>query len=108
LADVALRQGEIDLAYKINNRIRVLDPRSFYGQYIPALAYEASSKPAEAIKFREKLIELDPWNTSNMLQLIKDYLAVGDKSSAKKVAENIKRNYPGSQADIDASALLVG
>jgi tetratricopeptide (TPR) repeat protein len=108
LADVALRQGEIDLSYKINDRIRELDPRSFYGHYLPALAYEASSKPAEAIKFREKLIELDPWNTSNMLQLIKDYLAVGDKSSAKKVVEIIKRNYPGSQSDIDASALLVG
>jgi O-antigen ligase len=108
LADVALRQGEIDLAYKINDRIREIDPRSFYGHYLPALAYEASSKPAEAKKFREKLIELDPWNTSNMLQLIKDYLAVGDKSSANKVAEMIKRNYPGSQSDIDASALLVG
>jgi hypothetical protein len=108
LADVALRQGEIDLAYKINDRIRELDPRSFYGHYLPALAYEASSKPAEAIKFREKLIELDPWNTSNMLQLIRDYLAVGDKSSAKKVSEIIKRNYPGSPADIEASTLLAG
>jgi tetratricopeptide (TPR) repeat protein len=108
LADLALRQGEIDLAYIINDRIRELDPRSFYGHYLPALAYEASSKPAEAIKFREKLIELDPWNTSNMLQLIKDYLAVGDKSLAKKVAETIKRNYPGSPADIEASTLLAG
>jgi len=107
LADVALRQGEIDLAYKINDRIREIDQRSFYGNYLPALAYEASSKPAEALKFRKKLIELDPWNTSNMLQLIKDYLAIGDKSSAEKVVELIKINYPGSQSDIDASALLV-
>jgi O-antigen ligase len=108
LADVALRQGEIDLSYEISSRIRELDPRSFYGQYLPALAYEATGKLGEAISFREKLVALDPWNTSNMLQLIKDYMAIGDKSSAKKVVEIIKRNYPGSQSDIDASALLVG
>ena len=108
LADVALSQGEIDLSYQIANRIRELDARSFYGQYLPAIAYEATSKPAEAIKFREKLVQLDPWNTSNMLQLIKNYLAVGDRTKARDIAVLIKENYPGSQSDIDASALLVG
>jgi hypothetical protein len=108
LTDVALGQGEIDLSYKIASRIRQLDARSFYGQYLPAIAYEATSKPAEAIEFREKLVELDPWNTSNMLQLIKNYLAVGDKAKATTTASRIKQNYPGSQADVDAAALLVG
>jgi O-antigen ligase len=108
LADVALGQGEIDLSYKIATRIRQLDDRSFYGQYFPALAYEATSKPADAIKFREKLIEIDPWNTSNMLQLMKNYLAVGEKTKATTTALRIKQNYPGSQADIDAAALLAG
>ena len=108
LADVALRQGEIDLSYQIDNRIRQLDARSFYGHYLPAVALEATSKPADAIKYREKLVELDPWNTSNMLQLIKNYLAVGNKEKAAATAALIKRNYPGSQSDIDAEALLVG
>jgi two-component SAPR family response regulator len=108
LTDVALGQGEIDLSYQIADRIRQLDSRSFYGQYLPAIAYEATSKPAEAIKFREKLVELDPWNTSNMLQLIKNYLAVGDKAKATTTASIIKQNYPESQADVDAAALLVG
>jgi O-antigen ligase len=108
LTDVALGQGEIDLSYQISDRIRQLDSRSFYGQYLPAIAYEATSKPAEAIKFREKLVELDPWNTSNMLQLIKNYLAVGNKEKASATAALIKQNYPGSQSDIDATALLVG
>ena len=107
LADVALSQGEVDLSYQIADQIRKLDARSFYGQYLPAIAFEATSKPAEAIKFREKLVELDPWNTSNMLQLIKNYLAVGDRKKASETAALIKRNYPGSQADIDSAALLV-
>ena len=108
LADIALSQGEIELSYIVNNRIRELDPRSFYGHYLPAIAYEATSKPADAVKFREKLIELDPWNTSNMLQLIKNYLATGDRAKAAATAALIKQIYPGSQSDIDAAALLVG
>jgi O-antigen ligase len=108
LADLALGQGEIELSYLINDRIRELDSRSFYGHYLPAIAYEATSKPAKATVFREKLVELDPWNTSNMLQLIKDYMAVGNKNEAARVIEIIKRNYPGSPAEIEATALLVG
>ena len=105
---MALSQGEIDLSYKIDDRIRELDARSFYGQYFPALALEATGKPADAVKFREKLVELDPWNTANMLQLMKNYLAIGNKAKASAISELIKQNYPGSQADLDASALLVG
>jgi hypothetical protein len=33
---------------------------------------------------------------------------VGEKASAEEIVALIKRNYPGSQSDIDASALLVG
>jgi O-antigen ligase len=108
LADVALRQGEIDLSYEISSRIRELDPRSFYGQYLPALAYEATGKPGEAISYREKLVVLDPWNTSNMLQLIKNYMALDEKAKASAIAKKINENYPGSPADLEASTLLAG
>lgn len=108
LADVALRQGEIDLSYEISSRIRELDPRSFYGQYLPALAYEATGKPGEAISYREKLVVLDPWNNSNMLQLIKNYMALNERAKALAIADKIKENYPGSPADLEASTLLAG
>lgn len=108
LNDIALRQGEIDLSLRMSERIREIDPRSFYGQYLPAIAYEATSNPAKASIFREKLVELDPWNTANMLQLIKNYLAIGDRAKAAATAALIKQIYPGSQSDIDAAALLVG
>jgi O-antigen ligase len=108
LTDIALRQGEIDLSYEISSRIRELDPRSFYGQYLPALAYEATGKPGEAILFREKLAVLDPWNTSNMLQLIRNYIALDQKAKASAIAKRINEIYPGSPADIEASTLLAG
>jgi O-antigen ligase len=108
LANIALQSSNADLANQISDRVRQLDARSYYGHYFPAIAYEGSGKIAEAIKSREKLIELDPWNTANMLQLIKDYLAVSDRGNATRIAAKIKENYPGSQSDIDATALLVG
>jgi O-antigen ligase len=106
LNDIALRQGEIDLSLGMSERIREIDPRSFYGQYLPAIAYEATGKPTEAIEFRKKLLKLDPWGNANMIQLIKNYLAVDNRGEAEALAAKIRENYPGSQSDIDAAALL--
>ena len=66
------------------------------------------NKRSDAIKYRERLKELDPWNNASLIELIKNYLSAGDKASAAEIAALIKQNYPGSQSDIDASALLVG
>lgn len=106
LNDIALRQGEIELSLNISKRIREIDPRSFYGQYLPAIAYEAISRPREAIKYRETLLKLDPWGTGNMLQLMRDYIAAGDEDSAISVKKKISDLFPGSQASIDAESLL--
>jgi O-antigen ligase len=106
LNDIALRQGELELSLKMSERIREIDPRSFYGQYLPAIAYEATGKPTEAIEFRKKLLKLDPWGNANMIQLIKNYLAVGNRGEAEVLAAKIRENYPGSQSDTDAAALL--
>jgi hypothetical protein len=85
-----------------------VDSRSYYGNYFAAFALEALNKRSEAIRYRERLKELDPWNNASLIELIKNYLSVGNRESAAEIASLIKRNYPGSQSDIDASALLVG
>ena len=59
------------------------------------------------IKYREALLKLDPWGSDGQVELIKNYLVAGNKESAQEIAALIKRNYPGSKADIDASALLI-
>jgi O-antigen ligase len=108
LADLAFRQGAIVDGLKMVDRINEVDQRSYYGNYYAAVVYETSEKKSEAIKYRERLKELDPWNNTSLVELIKDYLSVGNKAAAVEIAALIKRNYPGSQSDIDASALLVG
>jgi O-antigen ligase len=108
LANLAFTQNAINEAFVMIDQINKVDNRSYYGNYFAAFALEALNKRSEAIKYRERLKELDPWNNSSLIELIKDYLSVDNKASAREVATLIKRNYPGSQSDIDASALLVG
>jgi len=108
LANLALIQNAANEAFVMIDQVNKIDSRSYYGNYFAAFALEALNKRSEAIKYRERLKELDPWNNSSLIELIKDYLSVGNKASAAEIAALIKRNYPGSQSDIDASALLVG
>ena len=108
LANLAFTQNAINEAFVMIDQINKVDNRSYYGNYFAAFALEALNKRSEAIKYRERLKELDPWNNASLIELIKNYLSVGNKASAVEVAALIKRNYPGSQSDIDASALLVG
>jgi hypothetical protein len=108
LANLAFTQNAIDEAFVMIDQINEVDSRSYYGNYFAAFALEALNKRSEAIKYRERLKELDPWNNASLVELMKNYLSVGNKASAQEIATLIKRNYPGSQSDIDASALLVG
>jgi O-antigen ligase len=108
LANLAFTQNAVSEAFVIIEQINKIDSRSYNGNYFAAFALEALNKRSEAIKYRERLKELDPWNSASLIELIKNYLSVGNKASAEEIAALIKRNYPGSQSDIDASALLVG
>jgi O-antigen ligase len=108
LANLAFTQNAVNEAFVMIDQINRIDSRSYYGNYFAAYAFEALSKRSDAIKYRERLKELDPWNNASLIELIKNYLSVGDNASAAEIAALIKRNYPGSQSDIDASALLVG
>ena len=108
LANLLFRQGANLDGLKMTDRVIEVDPRSYYGNYFAAVVNESAGKQADAIKYRERLKTLDPWNNASLIELAKDYLAVGDKDSADSIVALIKKNFPGSQADIDASALLVG
>ena len=106
LANLALTKNLPNEALRIIQRVNEIDKRSYYGNYFAAIAHESKGNIGEAIEYRKKLLKLDPWGTQNMLQLIKNYLTEGMQAEAVQIGESISRNYPGSQADIDARALL--
>ena len=107
LSVLAFQNSDLVSGDSILDRIFELDERSYYANYFRAFTLETVGKRSDAIKYREALLFLDPWNTVSQIELIRNYLAIGNRASAHQVAALIKGNYPGSQSDIDASALLV-
>ena len=108
LSALSFKNSDLVTGDSILDRVFALDERSYYANYFRAFTLEAVGKKSEAIKYRERLKVLDPWNNVSLIELIKNYLSVGNKASAAEIAALIKQNYPGSQSDIDAAALLVG
>ncbi|MCX6428082.1 MAG: O-antigen ligase family protein [Actinobacteria bacterium] len=106
--DFALQLDDKPLALSYAKKALALDPRSYYGNYLSALANEMQGKFAEAIDFRVKITQTDIWNTNNMLELTKDYVKVKDLSSAKAMASKIATLKPESDNAKAALALLNG
>jgi O-antigen ligase len=106
LANLALSKNSPRESLIIINRINEIDSRSYYGNLFAAIVYEAVSEPRKALKYRENLLILDKWGTDNMLQIMRIYLTLGDKASAKAIRDKISNYFPGSQAQTEANNLL--
>ncbi len=108
LADIALRSSEFDLAFKILSTINQQNPRSLNGNYLAAIGYEMSKKYEAAIPYRRRLMVIDRWSTPNMLVLVKDYVQVGDLTSARTVSRRISELRPNGGDAIAAEAAIKG
>lgn len=108
LADLALRVSDSELALKFTKLIMQKDPESWNGNFLSASAYEVSGKPELAIPYRLRLVELDPWNAQNMLQIVKDYLAIKDVANAKAMADKIAQFVPRRGEADTADTLIKG
>jgi O-antigen ligase len=75
------------------------DPEDWISWWFMASAYEQSGERVKAIPSRLKTVELDPWNTSVLLELAKNQLAAGDVAGFEESKKNILRISPnGSDA----------
>jgi tetratricopeptide (TPR) repeat protein len=99
----------IDKAWKesiaAGKRAVAIDSQDWVSWWFIASAYEESGDRVAAIPARQKTVELDPWNTSVLLELAKDQLAAGDKSSFEKSKSEILRINP-TGADAQAVSSL--
>ncbi|MBI3429728.1 MAG: O-antigen ligase family protein [Actinobacteria bacterium] len=108
LSDIALRIDKIDLALNLASQVIKLDPKSNYGNQLSAIAYERSKKYQKAITFRKRVVELDPWNLPNMVEIVRDYVALKDLPNAKAIAEEINKIQPNGDLAKAAVALIKG
>jgi O-antigen ligase len=102
MASNLAQAGYVDEAFTQINREIQADPRDYGAYGIKASFYEQLHQYNNAIPARIKMYELDPWGAQNLLTLGQDYLAVGDKSSARKYGlkimemKSIGKPQPGS------------
>jgi O-antigen ligase len=108
LSSLALSRGFTDIGEKAIDRNLSLDNRSFYAYSFKAQIFESRNDLASANINRIKLLELAPWNTSNMLQLATNYLKLGEKEKAVNLASRITDIYPGGPDDLQAKKLFAG
>jgi O-antigen ligase len=99
----------IDKAWKETisaaNRAVSKDPEDWVSWWFMASAYEESGDRVAAIPARKKTVELDPWNTSVLLELAKDQLAAGDRPAFEMSKSEILRINP-TGADAQAVSSL--
>ena len=112
LSDLAFSLGypplNPPLALTLSKEVLTKDPRSYTGNYISAQASEAIKDFIGAIPYRVHLLTLDPWNTANMLTLVKDYVAVNDLIQAKEMSAKISALNPSSEDAKTAAGLVHG
>ena len=106
LSNLALRQNAVDEAIEMIDKVNSIDSRSYYGKYFAAVVYENKGDFDKANSYRTEITRIDPWNTKNMLQMVRNYLALDDRESANKIAAKIAKIYPDSAENIEAVTLL--
>lgn len=108
LSDLAMRIANPSLANEFANEAMQRDPRSYNAHLLTAISFETQGKFAEAISPRVELMKLQPWSPDNMLQLVKDYLQVGEREKARRVSAQLSRTMPKSDLATQAALLVKG
>jgi len=85
LYDMGYNQDAISLLEKLT----VEDSRNLDVLTIISSYYERDGNITAAIESRKRIISLDPWNSTNYLQLAYDYKFIGDKLNQKAMLDKV-------------------
>ena len=78
------------------------NPRNLDTLLFLSLTYERLNKTSNAITYREKIVEFDPWNAVNYLALGKNYKATGDLVKSKAMLDKILSFASQTQTAVQA------
>jgi O-antigen ligase len=84
-----IKAGFTDEGLEIARKIHMDDPRNLDAINGLALTSEQLNRIPDAIIYRLKMTELDPWNAVNYLELGKDYKLLGDFAKSKEMLDKI-------------------
>jgi len=106
MASNLAQAGYVDEAFaQIDKQIKA-DPRDYGALAMKASFYEQLHQYNKAIPARLRMFELDPWGAQNLLTLGQDYLAIGDKASAKLYGQEIIAMAPKTTQAQQAKSVL--
>lgn len=84
-----IQSGYVDEGLAEAKKIYLQNPRNLDALLLFALTYEQLNNLLEAISYREKIVQLDPWNAKNYLELGKYYKKQGDLGKSQVMLEKI-------------------
>ena len=106
MASNLAQAGYVDEAFaQIDKQIKA-DPRDYGALAMKASFYEQLHQYNKAIPARLRMFDLDPWGAQNLLTLGQDYVAVGDKASAKLYGQKIIAMAPKTTQAQQAKSVL--
>jgi O-antigen ligase len=88
-------------------KIHTENPRNLDALNVLVRTYEQTNRIAEAINYREKISEIDPWNADNYLSLGKLYKAQGNSPKTKAMLDKILSFAAGKEVAEQAKIDLV-
>jgi O-antigen ligase len=88
-------------------KIHTENPRNLDALLVLVRTYEQTNRIAEAINYREKISEIDPWNADNYLSLGKLYKAQGNSIRTKAMLDKILSFAAGKEVAEQAKIDLV-
>jgi O-antigen ligase len=83
------QSGFIEEGLKEVIKVHTENPRNLDALNILVRTYEQINRIPEAIMYREKISQIDPWNADNYLSLGKNYKAQGDLIKTKAMLDKI-------------------
>ncbi len=108
VASLAGGVSNYDLAIELSKALNEKNAMSYYGNMVAAISYERKKEFTQAIPYRIRLTEIDKWSTSNMVELVKDYVAISDLVNARLIATKISTLYPNREDATTALGLVNG
>lgn len=108
LADIAQRVSADDKSLSLIQSVIKQDGRSIQGNVLAAFVYEKRKKYESALPYRLRLLEIDPWGTSNMFAMVTDYVQMKDMTKAREMYSRLLKLYPNSPVTKSAEALIKG
>jgi O-antigen ligase len=88
-------------------KIHTENPRNLDALNVLVATYEQTNRIPEAIIYREKISQVDPWNADNYLSLGKNYKAQGDLIRTKAMLDKILSFAAGKEIAEQAKIDLV-